>query len=215
MRYLPTQGTPLPYGFLLHLYYRTTPRQISLRYAVELRRGGDGGRLEAIVVRDLEERSETVLPVEQLETHSLGEGRFAVENLPEFHQSFTVLEDLFITRDLDLVVSEGGRYFRVRRLMNEVTPLPPTIELAADFDPFEEFAGQEPDGTGRRAFQHLIDRLGLGIEVVSSRHKHSGFAGTEVYDLVLELAGRRVHTTGALTGHYGTNGFSLPGLDFD
>lgn len=215
MRYVPTQGTPLPFGFIDTLYYRTSPQAVSLRYTVELRRQVDGGPLVGIAIRDLQEGSETVLPVESLETHTLGHGLVAIENLLDRHSSFNLLEDLFITRDLDAVVEDGGRYFRLRKLMNERTPLPPTLAIPEDFDRFAEFADQEPDGTGRASFQYLLDRLGLGIEVVSSRHTRSGFAGTEVYDLVLELAGRRERTTGGLTGHYSTNGFSLPALDFD
>ncbi len=216
MRYVPTQGTPLPFDFLLSKYFRTSPTEVSLRYSVELRRGWGGGcALEAIVIRDLKEGGETTLPVERLETHSLGEGRFAVENRPEFHIAFTLLEDLFITRDLDLVLSEGSRYFRIRSLLNEVTPLPQTVELPEGFDPYAEFAGRPHDGTGRTAFQYLVDRLGLGIEVVESRHVSNGFAGTHTYELVLELAGQRARTTGALAGHYSVNGLTLPSLDFD
>lgn len=215
MRYVPTQGVPLPYGLILMRYYRTSPEQVSLRYAVSVLRAAGGRAVEAILIRDIQEGSQTRLPVETLESHRIGEGRIAVENRPEYHEPFTVLQDLFVTQDLDLVLEDGGRYFRVLSLVNEETPLPRAIDLPEGYDPYAEFADEPRDGTGRTAFQHLVDGLGLGIEVVSSRHKYSGFAGTEVYELVLELGGRRAITEGALTGYYGTNGFSLPEMHFD
>lgn len=215
MRNVPTQGVPLPYGLILMRYYRTSPEQVSLRYAVSILRDSEGRAVEAILIRDLEAGTDTRLPVEVLESHRIGEGRIAIENRSDFHESFTVLEDLFVTRDMDLVLEEGGRYFRIRTLVNEETPLPPVIDLPEGYDHFAEFADEPRDNTGRTGFQHLIDRLGLGIEVVSSRHTHSGFAGTEVYELVLELAGRRARMEGAHTGYYGTTGFSLPEMHFD
>lgn len=122
MRYLPTQGTPLPYGLILALYYRTSPEEVSLRYAVEWQRRPGDEALTGIVIRDLEEGSETLLPVESLESEALGPGLIAFENLSGRHTFFNILEDLFITRGIRKTVEEGGRYFSVFALMNESTP---------------------------------------------------------------------------------------------
>lgn len=209
MIYAPAHHLPLPYSLILMLYRRVSDQELALRYEVMFERETDGGKIIAILIRDLEEATERRLPVSELTTRELGHGRIAVQNLLDYHRDFLLLEDLWLIRLHDAAVAEDERYFRVLDLLNEKTPLPSTLPAESLINAPDE---EPSDGTGRAAFQYLVDRLGIGIKVVSARHTRSGFAGTECYEVVLELAGRRVTTDGGLTGHHTTNGITLPAI---
>ena len=64
-----------------------------------------------------------------------------------------------------------------------------------------------------RTFQVMLNKHNLSsIKVIKAKFERESFGGTRVYNLECELKGKRLKTTGVLTGWDKTNGIDLPPL---